>query len=143
MFKSLSLNIRLFTLNEKDAAIGAGCPDSLRGFASLKQPISCSRVEARNAKPVVLTRTYGIAKPVTSLGGTLARGGISSRKVLLALGDDRIMVFHRQHLDPQSKGLTGNVEKKYNDGEQSAPLDGRGWVANPTVPLERRVALVA
>ena len=81
----------------------------LTAFHSPEQSLTFSSLEARDAKPVVLSKTYVLPKPITALGITSTRGGISSRHVILATGDDRLMTVPRHVLEPRRP--TGDVKE--------------------------------
>lgn len=82
--------------------------NGITAFRSPDQALTFSSLEARGSKPVVLAKTYVIPKSVNALGITSTRGGISSRYVLFATGDDRIMSTPRQTLEPRRP--TGEVK---------------------------------
>jgi hypothetical protein len=73
----------------------------LTAFTSPEQALSFSSLEARDAKPVVLTKTYVVPKPLTALGITSTKGGISPRHVLLASDDDKLMSVPLMMLEPR------------------------------------------
>lgn len=81
----------------------------LTAFHSPEQTLTFSSLEARDAKPVVLAKTYVIPKAIKALGITSTKGGISSRHVIFATGDDRIMSAPRQMLEPRRP--TGDVKE--------------------------------
>ncbi len=95
--------IGVFTLYE-----GMIDKNGITAFRSPDQALTFSSLEARGSKPVVLAKTYVIPKPVSALGITSTRGGISSRYVIFATGDDRIMTTPRQMLEPRRP--TGEVK---------------------------------
>jgi hypothetical protein len=73
----------------------------LTAFARPEQALLFSSLEARDTKPVVLTKTYVIPKPVTAIGITSTRGGISPRHVIFATGDDKLMSAPLMMLEPR------------------------------------------
>ena len=73
----------------------------ISAFTSPQQVLSFSSLEPRESKPVVLSKTYTIVKPVTALGVTATRAGISTRHILIASADDRITSISRQVLEPR------------------------------------------
>lgn len=81
----------------------------LTAFSAPEQALSFSSMNARESKPVVLSKTYGLAKTVTALGVTSTRGGISAKQVLVASGDDSIMAIDRRFLEPRRP--TGEVKE--------------------------------
>ena len=80
----------------------------ITAFTSPEQVLSFSSLEPRESRPVVLSKTYAIVKPVTALGVTATRAGISTRQVLIASADDKITAFSRQLLEPRRP--TGQVK---------------------------------
>ena len=73
----------------------------LTAFTTPEQTTEFSSWNARDAKPVVLAKTYTIAKPVTALGVTQTRNGISSHQILFATNDDHIYALPRSILEPR------------------------------------------
>ena len=67
-------------------------PDQLREFSSFN---------ARESKPVVLAKTYSVAKPITALGITATRGGISGKRLILACLDGQVYAVDRKMLEPR------------------------------------------
>merc|ERR1712032_358405 len=65
--------------------------NGITAFSSPEQSLSFSSMNARESNPVVLAKTYGLSKPVTAIGVTKTRGGISARHVLVATADDKVM----------------------------------------------------
>mmetsp|Transcript_21984 Transcript_21984/g.32471 ORF Transcript_21984/g.32471 Transcript_21984/m.32471 type:complete len:1028 (-) Transcript_21984:53-3136(-) len=81
----------------------------LTAFSSPEQALSFSSLDRESSKPVVLSKTYALIKPVTALGVTSTRAGISTRQILIASGDDRISSVSRNLLEPRRP--TGEVKK--------------------------------
>lgn len=81
----------------------------LTAFTSPEQALSFSSLDRGSSKPVVLSKTYAIVQPVTALGVTSTRAGISTRQILIASGDDRISSVSRNLLEPRRP--TGEVKK--------------------------------
>jgi len=73
----------------------------ISAFHSPEQTTEFSSWDARETKPVVLAKTYSIVKPVTAIGVTQTRNGISSHQVLLATNDDHIYALPRSALEPR------------------------------------------
>ena len=73
----------------------------LTAFTSPEQTTEFSSWDARESKPVVLAKTYSLPNPVTSLGVTQTRNGISSHQILLATNDDRVFAVERRMLEPR------------------------------------------
>lgn len=106
--------------------------DGLTAFTSPEQVLSFSSLEPRESKPVVLSKTYTIVKPVTALGVTASHAGISTRQVLIASADDRITAVSRHLLEPRRP--TGPVKdtEKQEGLFQYAPLVPLVSMASPT-----------
>jgi hypothetical protein len=81
----------------------------LTAFTSPEQALSFSSLDPRESKPVVLSKTYAIVKPITALGVTSTRAGISTRQILVASADDRITAVGRHLLEPRRP--TGKVKE--------------------------------
>ena len=82
-------------------------------FTSPHQTMSFSSLDARDSKPVVLAKTFSLAKPATSLSMTVSRGGISGRRLLMATMDGQIMAVDRKVIDPRRPlGQVKDSEKK-------------------------------
>ena len=100
----------------------------LTAFASPEQSTSFSSLDARDTKPVVLSKVYSIAQPVTTLGMTASRSGISSRRLLLATLDGHVRAVDRKVLDPRRPvGQVKESEKKEGLRQYSELI--------PTVPF--------
>jgi len=85
----------------------------LTAFASPELSPTFSSLDARESKPVVLAKTYSIARPVTALGVTTTRSGISSRRLLLAGVDGQIYSIDKKSLEPRRPlGELKESEKK-------------------------------
>ena len=83
--------------------------NGLTAFHRPEQALTFSSLEARESKPVVLAKTYVLPKPITAMGITSTRGGITTRQVIFATGDDRLMTVPRQLLEPRRP--TGDVKE--------------------------------
>ena len=82
-------------------------------FSSPEQTTSFSSLDARESKPVVLSKTYTYPKRITALGVTATRGGISSRNILIATDDGKIASIGRMMLETRRPmGEVKEVEKK-------------------------------
>jgi ER membrane protein complex subunit 1, C-terminal len=68
-------------------------------FSSPEQTTSFSSLDARESKPVVLSKTYVFPKAVTALGVTSTRQGISSQNVLFAATDGSLTAMPRLMLE--------------------------------------------
>ena len=85
----------------------------LTAFSAPEQASSFSSLTARESKPVVLPKSYTIMKPITALGVTLTKSGISTKQILIATGDDRITSIPRNLLEPRRPtGVVKDVEKE-------------------------------
>lgn len=85
----------------------------LTAFTSPEQATTFSSLDARESKPVVLAKTYSIGKPVTALGVTSTRNGISSRRLILATVDGKLSSLDRKTLEPRRPvGKVKESEKK-------------------------------
>jgi len=83
----------------------------ITAFASPEQEMLFSSFES--AKPIVLSKTYGISKTVTAIGVTTSKGGISMKQVLLATNGDQIISLDKRFLDPRRpSGELKESEKK-------------------------------
>lgn len=81
-------------------------------FKSPEQTTSFSSFDARESKPVVLSKTYTFPKHITALGVTATRGGISSRNILIASDDGKITSVGRIMLETRRPmGEVKDVEK--------------------------------
>ena len=61
-------------------------------------------------KPIVLAKTYTMASPVTALGVTTTRDGISSKQILMASGEGgQVVSVDRRLLDPRRP--TGQIKE--------------------------------
>lgn len=82
-------------------------------FSSAEQTTTFSSFDARESKPVVLSKLYIYPKAVTALGATATRGGISSRKVLIATADGKVTAIDRKMLETRRPmGELKEAEKK-------------------------------
>ena len=93
--KTRRTEIGVLTLHEgmidKHGITAFSSPDQQMSFSSMTSP-----------KPIVLTKTYAIAKPVSAIGVTNTRGGISSKSFFLATGEaGQIVRLDRRLLDPR------------------------------------------
>ncbi|CAB9510212.1 membrane protein complex subunit 1 [Seminavis robusta] len=87
----------------------------LTAFTSPEQTTEFSSWDARETKPIVLAKTYSIPKPVTALGVTQTRSGISAHQILLATSEDRIYSVGRAVLEPR---------RPLSDLKESEKLEG-------------------
>jgi hypothetical protein len=73
--------------------------NGITAFSSPEQELSFSSLES--SKPIVLSKTFGLAKAVTALGVTTTRAGISSKQFLFATSNDQVVSLDRRMLDPR------------------------------------------
>ncbi|KAL7444935.1 hypothetical protein ACHAXH_008253 [Discostella pseudostelligera] len=73
--------------------------NGITAFSSPEQEITFSSLES--AKPIVLSKTFGLSKAVTALGATTTRAGISSKQFLFATANDQVIFIDRRLLDPR------------------------------------------
>ncbi|KAI2489725.1 Protein of unknown function (DUF1620) [Fragilaria crotonensis] len=104
----------------------------ITAFTSPEQVLSFSSLEPRESRPVILSKTYAIVKPVTALGVTATRAGISTRQILIASADDKITAISRQLLEPRRP--TGQVKphEKTEGLFQYSPLLPLVSLSSPT-----------
>lgn len=82
-------------------------------FTSPEQTTTFSSFDARQSKPVVLSKTYTYPKFITALGVTATRGGISSRNILIASDDGKITSVNRLMLETRRPmGQVKEAEKQ-------------------------------
>lgn len=82
-------------------------------FSSPEQTTTFSSFDTRESKPIVLAKTYTFPKAITALGATATRGGISSRKIIVASADGKITAIDRHMLETRRPmGEVKAIEKK-------------------------------
>lgn len=86
----------------------------LTAFSSPERSDSFSSLDIRESpKPVVLAKTYSLAKPPTAIGMTTSRSGISTRRLVLAGIDGVVYAVDRRLLEPRRPlGQLKESEKK-------------------------------
>jgi len=93
----------------------------ITAFSSPTQQLTFSSMSS--PKPIVLTKTFGIARPVSAVGVTNTRGGISSKSILLATGvNGQIVRVDRRLLDPRRPAGVPKITEKKEGLLQYAPL---------------------
>lgn len=92
--KTRRTEIGVLTLHE-----GMIDPKGLTFFARPEQPTSFSSFDARESKPVVLSKVYAFPKAVTALGVTCTRQGISRQNILLASSDGALSTINKMILE--------------------------------------------
>lgn len=86
---------------------------SLTAFSAPELSSTFSSLDAMESKPVVLAKTFSLAKSATALGMTSTRGGISTRRLILATIDGQIFALDRKVLDTRRPmGQVKDTEKK-------------------------------
>jgi hypothetical protein len=87
-------DIGVLTLHEgmidKNGLTAFNGPEQELVFSSLESP-----------KPIVLSKTYGIAKAITAIGVTVTKAGITSKQFLFATGNDQVISMDRRLVDPR------------------------------------------
>ena len=73
--------------------------NGITAFSAPEQEVTFSSLES--AKPIVLSRTFGLAKAVSALGVTSTKAGISSKQFMFATGNDQVISLDRRFLDPR------------------------------------------
>ena len=73
--------------------------NGLTAFNGPEQEVVFSSLES--AKPIVLSKTFGITKVITALGVTVTKAGISSKQFLFATGNDQVISMDRRLMDPR------------------------------------------
>jgi len=80
----------------------------ITAFSSPEQELAFSSFTS--PKPIVLAKTYAMATPVTALGVTTTKEGISSKQILMASGEGgQIVSIDRRMLDPRRP--TGQIKE--------------------------------
>jgi len=93
----------------------------ITAFHSPEQQTSFSSL--MNAKPIVLSKTFAVPKPVTAIGVTNTRSGIASKNIIFATGvDGGILVLDRRWLDPRRPSGTPKESEKKEGLMQYMPL---------------------
>jgi len=99
----------------------------ISAFSTPEQQESFSSLTS--AKPIVLTKTYALAVPVSAIGVTNTKNGISSKNIILATGSSgQIIRVDRRLLDPRRPSGEPKESEKKEGLMQYAPL-------LPTAPL--------
>ena len=105
--KSRRTEVGVMSLHEgmidKQGITAFSSPDQELTFSSFTSP-----------KPIVLAKTYTVASPVTALGVTTTKEGISSKQILMASGEGgQLVSIDRRMLDPRRPtGQIKDSEKK-------------------------------
>ena len=106
--KTRRTEIGVLTLHE-----GMIDPKGLTFFARPERSTSFSSFDARESKPVVLSKVYAFPKAVTALGVTSTRQGISRQNILLASSDGALSTINKMILETRRPvGEAKTDEKK-------------------------------
>lgn len=121
--KSRRTEIGVMTLHEgmidKYGITAFSSPEQRQTFSSLT-----------DQKPIVLTKTFTVNYPISALGVTNTKGGISSKTILVATGvDGKILKIDRRQLDPRHPFGEPKKTEKEEGLVQYAPL-------LPMVPMQ-------
>lgn len=136
-------------------------PKGLTAFTSINtiQSSTFTSFNVRDSKPVVLSKTYIVPKSISSLGITLSRSGISTRRLLLGTKDGQIHGIDRKVLEPRRPvGPLKDTEKKeglfqYNELIPSIPyniitynitsIDNINHIISSTTDLESQTLIMS
>lgn len=115
-YKTRRTEIGVMTLYEgmidKHGISAFKTPDQETKFSSMTSP-----------KPIALTKTYAVSKPVTALGVTNTKNGISSKSLLVATGvSGQIVRIDRRMLDTRRPSGEPTKSEKKEGLMQYAPL---------------------
>jgi len=73
--------------------------NGITAFSAPEQELSFSSLES--AKPIVLSKTFGLAKAVTAVGVTTTKAGVCAKQFLFATANDQVVSIDRRMLDPR------------------------------------------
>merc|ERR1712087_216987 len=73
--------------------------NGITAFSAPEQELSFSSLES--AKPIVLSKTYGLSKAISALGITTTKAGISSKQILFGTANDQVISIDRRMMDPR------------------------------------------
>ena len=105
--KTRRTEIGVLTLHE-----GMIEPKGLTFFARPEQSTSFSSFDARESKPVVLSKVYAFPKAVTALGVTSTRQGISRQNILIASSDGALNTINKMILETRRPVGEAKPEEK-------------------------------
>jgi hypothetical protein len=71
----------------------------LTAFNAPERLATFSSVDAKEAKPVVLAKTYSMVKPVSAIGMSSTGGGISGRRLLIATLSGQILAIDKKMIE--------------------------------------------
>jgi hypothetical protein len=107
--KSRRTEISVLTLHE-----GMIDKHGITAFSTPEQQLTFSSLTSQ--KPIVLSKTFSLGHPVSAIGVTNTKGGISSKNIILATGmDGRIIKLDRRLLDPR---------RPYGEPKKSEKMEG-------------------
>jgi hypothetical protein len=107
--KSRRTEIGVLTLHE-----GMIDKQGITAFSTPEQQLSFSSLTGQN--PIVLYKTFGVNYPVSAIGVTKTKGGISSKNILMATGmGGKIVKIDRRLLDPR---------RPYGEQKKSEKMEG-------------------
>ena len=107
--KSRRTEIGVLTLHE-----GMIDKHGITAFSTPEQQLSFSSLTGQS--PIVLSKTFGLNYPVSAIGVTNTKGGISSKNILMATGlDGKIVKIDRRLLDPR---------RPYGEPKKSEKMEG-------------------
>jgi hypothetical protein len=94
-YRSRRTEIGVLTMHEgmidKNGLTAFKGPEQEETFSSITSP-----------KPIVLSKTFGFSKPVSAIGVTQTKGGISAKNILFATGiSGQVVRVDRRMLDPR------------------------------------------
>jgi len=121
--KTRRTEIGVLTLHE-----GMIHPKGITFFSRPEQSTSFSSFDARESKPVVLSKVYVFPKAVTALGVTSTKQGISRQNILVASSDGALNTINKMILESRRPvGAAKPEEKKegllpYNELIPESPL---------------------
>lgn len=87
-------------------------PKGLTYFANPDQSSSFSSFDARNSKPVVLSKVYAFPKAITALGVTSTRQGIGRQNILMASADGALTTINKMILETRRPVGDAKAEEK-------------------------------
>ena len=107
--KSRRTEIGILTLHE-----GMIDKQGITAFSTPEQQLSFSSLTGQS--PIVLYKTFGLNYPVSAIGVTKTKGGISSKNILMATGmGGKIVKIDRRLLDPR---------RPYGEPKKSEKMEG-------------------
>ncbi|KAL3781363.1 hypothetical protein HJC23_013447 [Cyclotella cryptica] len=108
-------DIGVLTLHEgmidKNGLTAFNGPEQELVFSSLESP-----------KPIVLSKTYGMAKAITAIGVTVTKAGITSKQFLFATANDQVISMDRRLMDPRRPNGELKPSEKMEGLVRYAPL---------------------